>query len=228
MNKNLILISIAVRAILVFYGTQHDKYFDVKYTDIDYTVFTDASNSTLNSGTPYDVPTYKYTPILALLLLPNITLHVLFGKILFCVFDILVAVVLGKIMRLVSNLPAPTLDQVVCLCWLFNPFTITISSRGNAEAIQIFLVVTALYFLLKDKLVLAGTFYGLSVHFKIYPVIYGVPFLLYLTSKHSPKDAGNNSLLSYGIRAITLPQNLLFGTVSMAIFFLVGYAMFFM
>lgn len=227
MNATFILISIVVRIVLVFYGTQHDKYFEVKYTDIDYTVFTDASNSTLSKGTPYDVPTYKYTPLLALLLLPNIIFHVLFGKILFCVFDILVAVVLQKIMRHVSDIPAPILDHMVCLCWLFNPFTITISSRGNAEAVQIFLVVTSLYLVLTDRLILAGCFYGLSVHFKIYPVIYGVPFLLYLTRKHCGKDL-DNSFMNFWIRAITLPQNILFGLVSLVTFFVVGYAMFIM
>ena len=227
MNTELIFVSVIIRIMLVIYGTQHDKYFEVKYTDIDYTVFTDASNTTLNRGTPYDVPTYKYTPLLALFLLPNITFHVLFGKILFCVFDIMVAGVLQKIMRHVSDMPAPTMDYVICLCWLFNPFTITISSRGNAEAIQIFLVVTSLYLVLTDRLTLAGCFYGLSVHFKIYPVIYGVPFLLYLTRKHCEKDV-DNSIFSYGIRIITLPQNLLFGTVSMLTFFGVGCAMFVM
>lgn len=225
MNTKLIFISIVFRTILVLYGTQHDKYFEVKYTDIDYTVFTNASNSTLNRGSPYDVPTYKYTPLLAFILLPNISFHVLFGKILFCVFDILVAVVLQKIMRHVSDTPAPVLDRVICLCWLFNPFTITISSRGNAEAIQIFLVVTALYFVLTDHLFMGGCFYGLSVHFKIYPVIYGLPFLLYLANKHGGQNV-DKSLFTYGIRIIMLPQILLFGSVSLTTFFAVGYSMY--
>ena len=228
MKTRLFFISILVRTILIFYGTQHDKYFEVKYTDIDYTVFTDASNSTFNGGTPYDAPTYKYTPLLALLLLPNIGVHVLFGKILFCVFDVMVTLVMRRIMQHVSYLPTATLDHVVCCCWLFNPFTITISSRGNAEAVQIFLVITALYLVLTNHLVPAGLFYGLSVHFKIYPVIYGVPFLLYLTSKHSSNLRRKNCFLSFVVSVVTLPQNILFGSVSLATFFAVGYTMYLM
>lgn len=228
MDVKLLIAAIAVRLLLIFYGTQHDKYFEVKYTDIDYVVFTNASNSTINVGTPYDVPTYKYTPLLALLLLPNIGAHVLFGKILFCAFDILVALVMRQILKQVSKLPAPVLDKVVCGCWLFNPFTVTISSRGNAEAVQICLVVMTLFAVLNDRLILAGVFYGLSVHFKIYPVIYGAPFLLYLTYKHAPLESRKDGFLMLMYRVVTSWSNWLFGLVSLATFLAVGYLMFIM
>jgi phosphatidylinositol glycan class M len=37
-----------------------------------------------------------------------------------------------------------------------------------------------LYYILKREYVLAGFFYGLSVHFKIYPIIYSIPLYLYI------------------------------------------------
>ena len=40
---HVILASILIRIALIFYSEWHDKHATVKYTDIDYRVFTDAS-----------------------------------------------------------------------------------------------------------------------------------------------------------------------------------------
>jgi len=221
MNSKVLVVSIIIRFALIIYGLYHDQHFEVKYTDIDYTVFTEASNHTFNGGTPYQAPTYKYTPLLALMLLPNIFGHILFGKVLFCVFDILVAIVMDKILNIMKY-PQRSADLVITICWLFNPFTITISSRGNAEAIQIFLVITALHLVMRQQLVLAGIFYGLSVHFKIYPVIYGVPFLFYLTSRYT----NDVTWWKFLLQMVLVKKNILFGMVAVTTFLLMGFAMY--
>ena len=50
-------------------------------------------------------------------------------------------------------------------------------TRGSNDNIISLLIFIALYFLLKRQYILAGLSYGLSVHFKIYPIIYS--FALY-------------------------------------------------
>jgi phosphatidylinositol glycan class M len=78
-------------------------------------------------------------------------------------------------------------EAIVWACvWLFNPFSIVISTRGNAESLISLLVVGALYCLLTDRLVLGAVLYGLSVHFKIYPIIYALPLVLFV--KHHRHD----------------------------------------
>lgn len=135
-----------VRIILTFYGAWQDASFDVKYTDIDYEVVTDAARHVATGGSPYERHTFRYTPLLAYLLLPNITVHKIFGKLLFAAADIAAALLL-----LHSSQADPTrvpaarsaccgrrpLDAgaVSLAVWLFNPYTATISTRGSSDAL---------------------------------------------------------------------------------------------
>mmetsp|Transcript_16149 Transcript_16149/g.11658 ORF Transcript_16149/g.11658 Transcript_16149/m.11658 type:complete len:164 (+) Transcript_16149:241-732(+) len=42
------------------------------------------------------------------------------------------------------------------------------------------LIFASAYFILREQYVIAAVIYGLSVHFKIYPIIYSVVFYLYI------------------------------------------------
>jgi phosphatidylinositol glycan class M len=50
-----------------------------------------------------------------------------------------------------------------------------ISTRGNAESILSLLVMGALYLIEKRSLLFGAIIFGLSVHFKVYPIIYAIP-----------------------------------------------------
>jgi phosphatidylinositol glycan class M len=54
------------------------------------------------------------------------------------------------------------------------------STRGSNDNIICMLVYITLYYLLKKEYVKAAFWYGLSVHFKIYPIIYCFVFYLFI------------------------------------------------
>ena len=81
----------AVRATLLAWGAWQDEHMLVRFTDIDYEVYTDAARAVTRGGSPYERSTYRYTPLLAWAMVPNVTLHRAAGKLLFCVADLLAA-----------------------------------------------------------------------------------------------------------------------------------------
>lgn len=92
--KKHLLISLIIRLVLIIYGEIQDKISEVPYTDVDYRVVTDGSRHIYNGNSPFNRHTYRYTPLLAIFLLPNIYIHICFGKILFALFDLMIAVII--------------------------------------------------------------------------------------------------------------------------------------
>jgi phosphatidylinositol glycan class M len=87
---------ILLRTILMIYGYFMD-FYALKYTDIDYSVFTDASAFVLDGGSPYQRATYRYTPLLSWILVPN-QYFLPFGKVLFSICDVLVGLMLEQML----------------------------------------------------------------------------------------------------------------------------------
>lgn len=90
-TSHLLLLGLAVRLVLLLFGLWQDANLQVKYTDIDYEVYTDAARFILQGGSPYDRSTYRYSPLLAFLMVPNVVMQKAFGKLLFCACDLLAA-----------------------------------------------------------------------------------------------------------------------------------------
>ncbi|KAI1889023.1 hypothetical protein AGOR_G00174790 [Albula goreensis] len=167
-----------IRIVLVGFGVYQDKTMVVKYTDIDYHVFTDASRFITEGASPYRRATYRYTPLLAWILTPNIYVTPIFGKLLFVTVDVVSAYLMHGILQRRGMSCEEACSY--CSLWLLNPLPMGVSSRGNAESLLAVLVLGTLSCLEQRHLVKAAFLYGLSVHMKIYPVTYALPFALSL------------------------------------------------
>ncbi|OVA15992.1 Mannosyltransferase [Macleaya cordata] len=175
---SLLLFSGALRILLIIYGEWQDTHMEVRYTDVDYFVFSDAASLMGSGRSPYERSTYRYSPLLAFLLIPNSFIHQSWGKILFSASDLLVGLFIRTILKL-RGVP-----DNICFCsvalWLFNPFTFTIGTRGNCEPMVCAIVLWIIICLMNGNNLQAAIWYGLVVHFRIYPIIYALPILLVL------------------------------------------------
>ena len=181
-NFLLLFFAFSLRFVLIQYGTIQDQKLNVRYTDIDYDVYNDASRYIVNGESPYRRATYRYTPLLSQMLIPDILLNELFGKYLFSFFDLIIGVLQYKLLRKKYSYFVSVI--LTCL-WLFNPMSIVVTTRGNAEAVVCLFVILTFYFLHTKNIWLCGFFFGLAIHMKIYPVIYA-PALLFCIDNFFP------------------------------------------
>ena len=155
----------------------------ITFTDTDYDVFSDAATHVWNGGSPFSRHTYRYTPLAAYACLVNNWIHPQAGKVLFCILDIITGIIFWQLIELQKNaLPAEEKSKklstmIYVFFWLYNPMVAGMACRGSNDIIITLLVLLSLYLVLKQQYVIGGIFYGLSVHFKIYPIIYC--FVLY-------------------------------------------------
>ncbi|KAF9972240.1 hypothetical protein BGZ65_009932 [Modicella reniformis] len=180
--RQLICASIVLHATLLAYGHWQDTHLVVKYTDIDYVVFSDASRYLTQGLSPYTRTTYRYTPLLAQMLTPNIYLHESFGKWVFTGANLLIGILIQKILRLrgMSESRAVKFNAI----WLLNPIVANISTRGNAESVIGAMVLGSFYLIMKKRTGWGAFLYGLSVHFKTYPIVYSVALLVLMDRQY--------------------------------------------
>jgi phosphatidylinositol glycan class M len=170
---------------------------------------------------PYTRETYRYTPLLAVLLLPNELIHASFGKYLFAVCDLINGVLIYRllvacIIPLASaraqepsgnnlkpvdkqrNNPKSSTQGVDRRAWatflsathLLNPLVFSISTRGSSESVLCTFVLLTLLCALKHRWDAAAVMLGISTHWKIYPVIYGVSCVAAIASQTRPIGSG--------------------------------------
>lgn len=182
--KRLLWLGLGLRLALFGYSKLHDVYMTVKYTDVDYLVFSGAAAHVYNGSSPYREPTYRYTPLLAYLLLPTVHWSD-FGKVLFSLCDLGVAVLIYRLITRdlaygISCRIRENSGLIAVAIWLFNPLTSVVSTRGNAESLLALMVVSTLYCLNDHNWLIAALLHGLAIHFKIYPLIYLPSTLLFI------------------------------------------------
>ncbi len=218
--RTVFLASIAVRAFLLVYGEWQDREFAVKFTDIDYHVFNDAAQHIVEGRSPFLRPTYRYTPLLALLLTLNHYCFFSFGKVMFVCCDLGAAWIIHQILALRGVGKRGQVGSVSL--WLLNPLTATVSSRGNAESILAVLVLLTLYLVMCKRVYLSAVVFGFAVHVKIFPVIYALPLFLFIDENFvvANTDLGSTSPRkdSQFLQRFFSPQRLKFVFASVATF----------
>lgn len=179
--------AISLRIVLFFYGLHQDANSALKYTDIDYFVFTDASRYVARGLSPYSRDTYRYTPLLAWALLPTSWggWWFSFGKALFAASDIVAGWLMLSLLKK-RGLPEEK-ALIYSSVWLLNPMVATISTRGSSEGLLCAMVMALLWAIEQGHIALAGAILGFAVHFKIYPFIYGVSIFWVLGFDQRPR-----------------------------------------
>lgn len=212
-----------LRLFLVFYGELFAPP-GVKYEDIDYEVFTNASRAIYEGGTAFECDTYRYTPLLAWSLQPNIWLSPHFGKLLFITMDIAAALLMHHLIEKYLS-PIHRTSKInatvwLSVIWLFNPMIFTVTSRGSCDSVIILLVLGTFSLLLSEQWSLAGIIYGIAVHFRIYPFIYAPSFCLWIAHSTSSlnKPHSSQSIWSLIQRVISNVNVWRFGIISFCCF----------
>ncbi|MED6123697.1 hypothetical protein PIB30_051614 [Stylosanthes scabra] len=233
---SLLLFSAIFRVILIIYGEWQDAHMEVNYTDVDYLVFSDAASLMASGDSPYKRTTYRYSPLLAFLLIPNSLIHRSWGKFIFSASDLLVGYFIHFILQ--QRKVPKKLSNYCVMTWLFNPFTFTIGTRGNCEPVVCAMILWIIICLMKGNVLQSAFWYGLIVHFRIYPIIYAIPMVLILDPDFFPSDQkpilknwtaaqaerlhdGNYLYTLHNLfKCIFTRNRLIFGLVSAVVFFL--------
>ncbi|KAF7114059.1 hypothetical protein CNMCM5793_007039 [Aspergillus hiratsukae] len=219
--------SIALRAALLVYGAWQDAHSPIKYTDIDYLVFTDAARYVSRGASPYARDTYRYTPLLAWLLVPttwDMPGFFSFGKALFALADVVAGWLIFRLLVSAYGMSAPRALKYAAV-WLLNPMVANISTRGSSEGLLGVLVVGLVWAVLSQRVTLAGVILGLGVHFKIYPFVYGVAILWWMdssppasaTAAHGEEKDEDEGIISKGLNFLT-PARIHLTLVALATF----------
>ena len=164
-------LSTLIHIALIVYGEWQDRHMRVQYTDIDYWVYSDAARHVYNGGSAFDRHTYRYTPLLAWILVPNEIVGMWWGKAVFSAAGILAGILIYKL---------TSKSVVYASLWLFSPLTINISTRGSSDSLIILLILLVCYEVQRGRLNSAAVWYGLSVHLRIFPIFFLIPIALYL------------------------------------------------
>ncbi|KAK6200157.1 PIG-M-domain-containing protein [Scheffersomyces amazonensis] len=206
-------LAIALRIGFFLFGLYQDKYMIVKYTDIDYVVFTDAACYVYNGQSPYNRETYRYTPLLAYILTPNCwnDQWYSFGKFIFMISDLITGYFITKLIQISQPSISNSKLLILSSIWLLNPMVITISTRGSSESLLTVIIMASIYFLVKGNIIISALWMGLAIHLKIYPIIYLSSIAYYLSNKANPFiNIKLLNLLNY--------KNLLYIIISLSIF----------
>lgn len=200
--RRLVIAGLLIRLLLLVYAAFHDSYFRVKYTDIDYMIIVDGAKEMIGGGSPFDRTTFRYTPLLAVLMIPAAVVANPLGKLVFMAADLGAAVYCYLFLR--SYASEKSARQMVSLFILFNPIVLNVSTRGNSDMLITFMSMFVLHKFQEKKYILSAAMLGFAIHFKIYPVIYVLPLVLGLYESSAKERKWVTRMLKVCIRCVYL------------------------
>lgn len=213
-------LALVVRIAFILFGEWQDRSLVIPYTDVDYQVITDAARLVFDGQSPYERATYRYSPLLAFLLVPNVVLHRCWGKLLFSLADLVVGRYLQLI--LIRNGLSTGVSLKYASLWLLNPLSVNVSTRGSFDAITSALILWITSSLLGGSLGWAAVAFGVVVHLRVYPIIYAPSFALYLARSSltgAQREAVNGHIKGVAVwKQLFSRRPLLFAVVSAATF----------
>jgi phosphatidylinositol glycan class M len=213
----LLAMALALRLVMIGYSVFHDHVFAVKYTDIDYDVVTDGARAMWRDfpsshASPFERVTYRYTPLLAVVMLPNVFAFYAFGKLLLGFCDVMAGWYAfdcfergGSETTATQRAGRSALSSepswrnpkfLVSAFLLFNPVVVNVSTRGNSDMLITFLVLAALSAFGRRRYAIAGLFIGVAVHVKIYPIVYVPCFVFALLHRLASKASSGAAVPS--------------------------------
>jgi phosphatidylinositol glycan class M len=223
--RTLLASSVLLRGCLLLYGLYQDAHSLLKYTDVDYYVFTDASRFVSLSHSPYERETYRYTPLLAWLLLPTTWspqwFWFSFGKVVFAAGDLIAGWLIYQVLRN-GGMEAGRASRYASI-WLLNPMVAAISTRGSSEGLLGVLVVGLVWAVDRRKTLVAGVLLGLAVHLKIYPVVYAPSIIWWLERQEEGKEGTRWVEAAVGF---VNRERVVFGVAAMATFLGLNWCMY--
>lgn len=203
-----------LRAILLLYGLWQDANSPLKYTDIDYLVFTDAARFVAYGHPlgPYARDTYRYTPLLSWMLLPTTwtaqhshwltVAYFSVGKVLFALADLVAGWLIVEVLTTRGAGMHPARARKFATIWLLNPMVATISTRGSSEGLLAVMVMALLWAVLARRVTLAALLLGFGVHFKIYPFIYAPAIVWWMDDERMAPGRGHGPPASSTVEAL--------------------------
>ena len=155
--------SLIIRYLIIIITEYLYYNYGVLYTDIDYHVFSDGAKHVAKLESPYERETYRYTPLLAILMIPNVKIWYPIVKFVLSTIDVGVGYLIEKLLKKQQKQKDETFNDIIkgendeafynyaSLFYLYNPLTIVICTRGSADCIITFLVLLSLIYLEKRK-----------------------------------------------------------------------------
>lgn len=104
-------------------------------------------------------------------------------QLLFAAGDILAGWLIHTLTQMQKASHATSMWSVAA--WLYNPFTVSISTRGSCDVLVVIVLLYVLKGLLCGKVVVPAVLYGFAVHFRIYPIVYAPAIVFFLAQRRA-------------------------------------------